>query len=1582
MLTRVRVYLEQFMDLSSEGATVASAVLEDGAARAAWLRVVAAAVRRPLTAPSSGSRSEGSGSAGGSSSSPGSRSSSGSGNGGGNGRNQGSMGRGDSTPEATALLAQEACDTTSLLLYLLSRQPPPSAAALDFVWKLLRMQTLQCLARRFAEAAKAAGSLTAQQLELAARYGEVLSSTVNAVTTVSIVPGPDELPLLCLGRQLAEALLDSSVVEHLARLILLLQQRAPTCGVDTTRRMAGLAFGVCQDISALLQDFEEGGDEAACAALRRVLWGRCVRHAVLVHGVAVLCVADGGPTYGLPDAVRQAAFSSCMEDAGQAQPEHPLQLQPALVHALKAVLYENEPLTPVGTRVAVSVLLRFGRLVVASTAQSPSEHPSLHAAFLTARHALCVLPSGGPLPSAAPPETAAALAGGILPCLERLLRRAGEEPSSPESDVVKAMLRCECTWQLWPLLLAYGEQRQAAALVATVGKLLRRVSTGAVSEWASPITDCAGSMLNRALENPAAPEQGQALPEQLARMLMYAVCEWLPALSHIALQLMAAASMTLGSADEPARACNVLAPLLTWLPPLLLRCGGGGGGGAAAGKATAGVAEAAGPASCAAEDLRLLLLEEVRVVPLLGGALRLAQHSTVSSDLRLSLAESCCLVAAMWPEEVRRAVCANATRADDGSSGGTASDGAAAVAPPQPSPPPPPSFSSAWPPELLRALVPHLRKEGAEQRAEGVLALAQLLEAWAAAGSGDGSSSSCCDNPQEAQACGRLMAVMAQMHDTATDRLVANLVPPAEARTLLRTCSYRGCTRLAGDCEAEARLQACGRCGAAWYCCRECQLLHWREGGHKAACANGSRPRSDGPESVVVKAMLRRVRAWQLWSLLLAYGEQRQAAALVATVGKLLRRVGTGAVAEWALPITDYAGSMLAPAAPEQVLALPEQLARMLMYAEACDTTHVLLYLMSGEPPPSAAAPDFVRKLLRMQTLQCLARRFAEAAEAAGSLTAQQLELAASYITLLYSAVSTLTIFSTRSEAEQLPLVCLGRQLPEALLDSSVVEHLARLLLLLLLQQRVPTCGVDTAQCMARLTLAVCHNITALHQYLTDGHEAACAALRQVLSGRCVRHAVLVHGVAALCGADGGPTYGLPDAVRQAVFGGCMEEPGQAHPEHPLQLEPALVHALHAVLYNNEPLTPVGTQVAVSVLLRFGRLVVASAGGECAAQQAGLRSVPLPAQPAGPRVVVPLAELAQCTMSILGPTLNLLGPLLVVGAPEWVAEAGADCWRLAGRYPALAGGILPCLERLLRRAGEESSGPESVVVKAMLRRVRAWQLWSLLLAYGEQRQAAALVATVGKLLRRVGTGAVAEWALPITDYAGSMLAPAAPEQVLALPEQLARMLMYAVCEWLPELSRIAMLLMAAPVALGSRACNVLAPLLTWLPPLLLRCDGGGGGAATSTATAGAADAAGPASCADDDLRLLLLEEVRAVPLLGGALRLAQNSAISFALRLSLAESCCLVAMTWPREGAGRGRLVASLVTPAEARALLRTCSYRGCTRLAGDSEAEARLQVCGRCGAAWYCCRACQLSHWRLGGHKEACADGSRPRSG
>ncbi|PNH07182.1 hypothetical protein TSOC_006415 [Tetrabaena socialis] len=389
-------------------------------------------------------------------------------------------------------------------------------------------------------------------------------------------------------------------------------------------------------------------------------------------------------------------------------------------------------------------------------------YPTFYAAFVVG-----AILADEPLPAAAPPALAAALAGGVLPCLERLLRRAGEEQHGPEADVWQALGEQSGTRHLWTQLLAYGEPRQAAALVATLGKMLRQAGPARAfgpSASGNPFAALCGFVLESALGGTK--EVEDAVAAQLWRLRMYAACEWLPELSRIMLKAMDAA----GAPQEVPMYCTVL----HWLTLVACRCGDGG----------AVAALEAG----SSEDWRLLLTQNVRAVPLLAAALRRAEelHLQCVSPLVLS----CCTVAVACPHELRQAA------------GGP----------------------SAWWPEMLRRLVPRLRHRGL---AAAVEALAELLRVWGADG-GDGSGG------EAKQAHERLLRAVAVV-DVQVRRFAATLVPPVEARALLRTCSFRGCARLAGDSEAEARLQACARCGAAWYCCRECQVSHWREG-HKEAC--------------------------------------------------------------------------------------------------------------------------------------------------------------------------------------------------------------------------------------------------------------------------------------------------------------------------------------------------------------------------------------------------------------------------------------------------------------------------------------------------------------------------------------------------------------------------------------------------------------------------------------------------------------------------------------------------------------------------------------------------------------------------
>ncbi|PNH03699.1 hypothetical protein TSOC_010214 [Tetrabaena socialis] len=934
LLATVRGYLIQ-LDGGAEGVAAAARILEDAAVHSALLRLMAAVLRWPLLAPVSNLAGGGSGDGSGGStsgSSAGGSASGGSGAGGsgtdGSGTTAGAEGgSGSSTGElnvgegiqAKANVVWETCGVVDALLKPLFEQPHVLLAALAFVRKLLRMHTLQCLARQFAAAAGSVAALTAQQ----ARYVNCFTCLLGSLLLVlrhDTGVGAESLHA-SVRRELAEALRDSCVLEHAARLLLRLLLLAGASGAALPARSdtAGTFrayFTLYQNL--LVQQFEVARAEgqgaaagtAAAAAVREVLYGRCVRHVALVHGVVALCVVDGGPAYGLPEDVQQA-ISALFTEAFTPSTHHTAY---AIWHVLiaHAALCAAAPSPPLGARAVVMLHLRLARLAVASgdvwaayaeqqwaglpphaggaRMVVPRERVALMArrsveaawcllrerrianppAWAEAAGVECwrlkaatlgrnivrwadrnelglvgaqllhgwvpLLPAGEPLPPAPPPDLAAVLAGGLLPCLERLLRRAGEEPDGPESTVVAALLREGHTWHQWAPLLEYGEPQQAAALVAALVKLLRRGYRAEASFGDGCLASypCVG-VLGDALVSSC--NLWVTEGRQLARLLTYVVCEWLPALSGLALQAMAAQAALDAADSEDLR--GLLQKLLYWLSLLVHRCANGStAGAAAAGRSATAAAQAGGVT--AADDAggwRRLLLGEVRVVTLLGCALRLAQLPGTDAVPICALAECCSVVAAAFPDEVLGA-----------------------------------ASSAAWRPELLRALLPELREQGRGMLVDDVQALAARLEEaepggsncgggcrvthwwewwWDSVAGAEPGSRGCscggitgCGGCDDWEARGRVLAVLATSVDVAGySSLAAALVAPAEARALLRTCSYRGCTSLAGDSEADARMRWCRFCRVRCYCCGECQLSDWREGGHKEACPGGAKPR-------------------------------------------------------------------------------------------------------------------------------------------------------------------------------------------------------------------------------------------------------------------------------------------------------------------------------------------------------------------------------------------------------------------------------------------------------------------------------------------------------------------------------------------------------------------------------------------------------------------------------------------------------------------------------------------------------------------------------------------------------------------
>ncbi|PNH09335.1 hypothetical protein TSOC_004073 [Tetrabaena socialis] len=765
---------------------------------------------------------------------------------------------------------------------------------LSFGLRLMRTQPLQCCARRLAEKgprgrAASSGAARAHDrqqkaLVVVAAAGTALLQSLQLILALASLavsrsvgdapPPHSELGQLWDG--LMAALRDSSALEHAARMLLLLllpsQRLQPGEGKDFTR--VGVLVRIIISVTLMALCNAPVGDavpsatsvpSTIAAELQGLLSGRCVRHAVLVLGVAALCTADGGTSYGLPgELLRHVPVIGRREGPGREAVDlrHAngrVVMDSVVLENMVHVLRRGARGVPPGRQVALALMLRMGRLVVTSgrahlgasesstEAETIARHEragsasgsgsgsgsssgsggssgsrrggsggggggrqqeqatvrpqlprppatpglqlrldeaALRPLFLVALERameLCfparpaerperavaraecwrlfaaytrdVLPlrgefscspvrhlqdpgamlPGAPLPASPPLSWADALAGGWLPCLERLLRRGGEDPAGPETRLAVRAIACLLGWEpftpAWrhlAVLLAYGEPRQAAALVATLGKLLHAADlaalvesttkgggiaaagalwalTGAVEEWEATSGAAASKASTAAL--PAQSAAGR----QLALMVSCAACEWLPLLARLAMRAM-----------EP-----------TALP--------------AAGRLRS-VPAAAGDSQDHAVMPAVMLL-----LPLLGWLPVLAQRCTLAA----------------FGE-------------------GVADAPAIGVAPV-------PQAQFPWRPQQLRALGAGVREEGWDAEADGADALAALLQSWEA-GEGEAEAEAGAQAEGGGNAAG---AAWRRVEECSAlfknERQVAlALVPVAEARSVLRTCSYSG----------------------------------------------------------------------------------------------------------------------------------------------------------------------------------------------------------------------------------------------------------------------------------------------------------------------------------------------------------------------------------------------------------------------------------------------------------------------------------------------------------------------------------------------------------------------------------------------------------------------------------------------------------------------------------------------------------------------------------------------------------------------------------------------------------------------
>ncbi|KAG2501472.1 hypothetical protein HYH03_001251 [Edaphochlamys debaryana] len=814
---------------------------------------------------------------------------------------------------------EHACQLMRMLLGADPASPAAAAGQQALTEGLLRTQAPHAAARQLAAATEGlqrgpqppSETCRGQAVECLEAH-QVITKAVMDFAARPRDPG-------LFGRFLAAALAQSAVLEHAARLLLVIlpsSAQAPGEGLvgfelATASSQFAASYLSC---SVLLKTTSDSDATAAAGQLRRVLSGPCARHAALVLGLAALGELEGRP-------VGEEAPCPCL-----GQVPHLLHLEADLtavdaVPRLFALTTALRPCLPraTGPMTAARVLLRTGFLVAAGTDPNSGAHvaagpsvgrggpvlvaqrlvllpedkarimasvfPQLVSSVMSLRpwlgpraavaadvwrlaaalarsealreganegqRDLVLKPTsfllqackngvgatgyeGGSwrFPTEPPPEVAAALAGGALPFLERLLRRAGTAPEGLEGVTLAYLGSGELDCAL--PLLAYGEPRQAAAFVATVTKLLRRTKArvllgvqvhgdGIGLALASDLANSVSALLR---STPAAsPPLGR-----LALVLSLALPEWLPELSRLQLQeqprgrqeqqqrerrrgerraqqqreevevqcysgrelyhsmgaLLAGLSM---STLPPAGAASLLSPAGPFAAPTpapataAASSGGSGAGGGGGG----GWREGA--------------LSEPELVEVVGAALGLLQRRRPDpkawGQLYVQAAALALRLADAHPAEVRGAI-----------------DGA--------------SSATAWRPGAVRGVAEVLRGlEGLASLTAATERLAKQLEAWARGG---GARFSAPGAWLEGFGRGTLGAALAGL-----------LVPPAEARRRLGlpACSNPACANLAGDSEAGLWLRKCGGCGQVSYCCRECQTAHWRSG-HKQSCGGGA----------------------------------------------------------------------------------------------------------------------------------------------------------------------------------------------------------------------------------------------------------------------------------------------------------------------------------------------------------------------------------------------------------------------------------------------------------------------------------------------------------------------------------------------------------------------------------------------------------------------------------------------------------------------------------------------------------------------------------------------------------------------
>ncbi|KXZ48057.1 hypothetical protein GPECTOR_30g152 [Gonium pectorale] len=605
---------------------------------------------------------------------------------------------------------------------------------------------------------------------------------------------------------------------------------------------------------------------------------------------------------------------------------------------------------------------------------------------------------------------------------------------------------------------------------------------------------------------------------------------------------------------------------------------------------------------------------------------------------------------------------------------------------------------------------------------------------------------------------------------------------------------------------------------------------------------------------------------------------------------------------------------------------------------------------------PGAPLPPCVRSrvscLLRSQVLHAAGRQLASTADYLAGLGAEEDvdSGAAGYISSLldftYQCVAVCARDLSRALEGGAEAVVSGwcLELVTALEDSLVLEHGARTMLLMAPRAGPPDhdhfkTAMVAMELLAKVSkqysmgdhtwAATAAGTAAGTASITAATTAVYSRLQHLLSGQCLRHAVLAFGVVGLCIADGGPDYGLPGELCGALQ---LEDPS------PDVEAKSVVTALRVLAHGlrSQPPRPHGR----------GCLAFALRAGASAVQR--LRNPP-PADPGAGGGGASSTMVSAMAVESLDAAQALLSTLPSAGSGGWLAQ-GVRWWQLAqevclvaqelnptlleplgeclGRQlqefereplaaglsamppeppprvtAALRGGVVAFLEQLLRRAARAPEGPEAAVAGALVNRLAegAWRCLGLLLAYGERSRAAALVATFRKVLWMAVAAEMPLWAVgsrlnrcrailsgtlmvaahdALAGGAAALDAAAAGPAVEEGPQgpsppcqQLMGMVSFAAWQWLPPMATVVRTTLESVMALGLDLSSevvvkeALTPLLVWLPLLLSATARRSAETAAPDAALAAPDAMAVAGGSDGWIGWLL-EEMGVVKLLG------------------------------------------------------------------------------------------------------------------